>query len=742
MPKRHKPKPSTKPKRRRPATISAAATQAAGPLILEAELTPDDWEHLEAAADESTGQPRIPTFRMVAYRGGVMRPRLSSEMYGDGVVVDLATARVVAGQLPVHYVHDTRDPVGHADTFENDGRQINITGRLSVPGPSTDRIAGGARNGFRWRPSISARGFTLERLLPGQTATVNGRPVRGPAMIARRAEIYEVSFLSVAGDPTATANVSASANPETVPDSPESAPMNFDQFLADCGVNAATLTAEQRANLEAAYQAQYGDDNDEPNPGPGTGNPGLTADEIAEQNRRAAANRARIARIETLCATAGSPTLEVNGAEVDLAAHAIESGMDPRDVELHILRTNRPRGPAVHSRSSDETHNVQAMTAAVLLAGGIPLDHAAFTTQHALFAGVPEFLRRGINDDRRQQIMEAGHRYGAVNMMDLAGDAIELETGNRVRNREDRIRAAASSGSLSTIYSHSVGAALLVGFAEAAGTVGAWTSQEFLPDFKQVERFTEDGEDSLELIEPNGEAAHATSGVSFEYLKVDMYGRQFVIDRYAYVNNNLGLIARKPRMMGQTARRLEEDFAYGVLLSNPTMLSTGRALFNTTDGTLHASHPLSIANGRKAVAYMKKRTDGDKSLDLVPGFALVPAELHDLSVDVFTSATKDSADGNNNALRDHNIRTISTGRLSNGVTHPKTKQFAAGSATAWFTVARDVEVAVRVYLQETGGVPQTRVTPLTQGRWGQHIDISFDFGFGFVTTKGADKFTA
>jgi hypothetical protein len=733
MPKRTTPQRKPPKRSTRTRHLSAAAVRALGPLVLEAELSPDDWSDLQAAEGET---PRVPSFRMVAYRGGVMRPRMMAT-YGEGVVVDLATARVVSGQLPIHYVHDTSDPVGHAETVEL-SNTVTITGKLSVPGPSRDKIVGGAVNGFRWRPSISARNFELERLLPEQTATVNGRRIRGPVLIARRAEIYETSFLSVAGDPTATASVTASHASDSEPQQ-----MTFEQFLTACGLSADTITDDQRETLEAAYNAQYGEAGDNPEtpatPSTPSGNP--VADHLQAMRAEAAIETRRQSRIRQLC-VGDALTIDVAGQPTDLCAHAIETNMDPRDVELHILRAGRARGPAIHSRTSDETQNVAAMTAAVLLASGIPLDHPAMSSPQARYAGVPAFLRASINDDNRQRVMEAGHRYGSVNLMDLAGDAIELDTGQRVRGRENRIQAAASSGSLSTIYAHTVGAALLVGFLEAPSTVGQFSSQEFVNDFKQVQRFNEDAESSLELLEANGEAAHATAGVKFEYLKADIYARQFEIDRYAYTNNDLGLIGRKPRRMGGAARRLEEDFVYSVILSNPTMLTTGRALFNATDGTLHASHALTNANGSKAVAYMMNRMQGDQTLDLRVGHALVPTELHDLSKRIFTSQFVDSAEGTANPLRDHGVMTVASPRLSNGVTHPKTKVFAAGSSTTWYTIARDIEVAVRVYLQETGGVPQVRVTPLTQGKFGTHMDVSYDYGFGFVTPYGADKFTA
>lgn len=753
------PKPKPKRKPRGPNYLSAAAVKALGPLQLEAELAPEDWTNLEAAGED--GQPRIPTFKMRAYNGGVMRPRTSFDMYGEGIVVDLATAKQVPGQLPIHYVHDTRDPVGHAEDFNNDGRSITIAGKLSVPGTSNDKITGGAKNGFRWRPSISARGFKLERLLENQTAAVNGRTVRGPILIARNAEIYETSFLSVAGDPTASATVSASNFQDSQLPTQESNPMTFAQFLAAAGITEANQTQDQLTVLRAAFDAQYGDDEGEeggegsgvtaPKPKPKTpilnaagtdgGNTEDGTNYLQQHRQQLALDTVRCNEINRLCA-GGSYKIKVNGQDVDLQAHAIETGMSANDVELHILRAGRPTGPAIHSRSSDDTQNLDAMTAALFLSAGLALDSPVFTSDQAYAAQVPAFLRRGINDDRRQQIMEAGHRYGSVNLLEFARDAVELETGQRIRNRNDLIQAAASSGNLTRLYSHSVGAALLVGYQEATATSAQWTGVEYLPDFKSVERFRDDAEESLELILPNQEAAHATAGTKFEFLKVDMYGKQYVVGRHSYMNNDLGVLAKKPRKMGATARRLEEDFIIATLLSNPTMNSTGRQLFNTTDGTLHGSHALSSANGSKAISYMMKRTDGEQTLELKVGYALVPTDLYDLAVQIFRSPTKTSSDGDKNALYEHNVMPVGSARLSNGVKHPKTKAFATGSTTSWYTIAKDEEVAMRCYLQDTAGVPQVRVTQLTQGQWGQHIDVCHDYGFGFVSTKGADKFTA
>lgn len=762
MPKR-KTAPKRKPApKRRPKPQPTRLPDELRTVALTAEIGPDDWVDLQAAEGDDT--PRVARFTTTAYTGGIMRPNISIPVYGRGVVLDLAGFRSVPGQVPIDYFHRNEDPIGHCDRVEY-GNSIRAEGVLSVPGESRDKVVQAARDGFRWKTSVdvSADADAVERIPPDQLVTVNGRSLRGPFLLFRRGTVRAITFLTVAGDPNASASVRAALVSDPGTDS-----MNFEAWLKACGLESADLTDEQTVTLRAAYDAQFGEGDGDgdgegegegvqtpvragaANPSPGTGSApqGGNAPQHPPAGDpvtlRAAANQERIERIVSICAAANSPTIEVDGTEVSLSAHAIRHDWSADATELHILRTTRQTGPAVHSHSRGDTVNVQAMQGAVLLASGIALDNPIFGDQSAAAVGVPAFLRAGLNDANRNRLMDAAHRLGAVNLLDMAQDCIEQETGIRHRDRETLIRAAASSANLHEVYSATVGASLLVGYRESARTLERWTSVDEVDDFKAVQRFRDDSEEPLDYLPPGGEAGHATAGAKFETLAVDSYAKQYEITRHDYINNNLGLLSRKPRKMGEAAYKTEENLGYATLASNPTMNSTGRALFNSTDGTLFVTSPLNRANASVLIAAMANQMDGDETIDLMARFALVPTELSDLAVQVFRSPTlgEDGGQGNINPVARHGIQPIPVPRLSNGVRHPKTKTFYAGSDSTYYIVGEGTEGPVRVYLRGSGRAPMVRVTQLTQGKWGTHIDVIHDVGFGFVSTKPVFKVTA
>lgn len=717
---------------------------------------------------------KLPTFDMVAYTGGIMNPQLGGIGYfGRGVVLDLKGWRWVAGQIPLNYQHDRRDPLGHCveRTIANN---VTASGVLSVPGESRDKVTGGARGGYHWRPSVegSPDFEKAERVEAGTTLEVNGRKIRGPFLLLRAGIFTGIGLVTTAGDPNARATVKGALHLSSL--GTESDPMTFEEYLQANGVDQATATETLIATLHASYHAQHGGAStavdDEPEGGTKTvkagkgphvparpntprvpARTGSHAPQIEAgydsdaDNKCRAENVKRCRDITKLCLKAGQPEIEIDGAKVDLEAHAIENDFSAKDVELEILRAGYARGPAIHAHSAEQNTTVEAITCAVLLQAGIPLDSKHFNSAEAASLGVPVQLRAGLNDEGRQRAMEAAHRYGAPNLKEIAADCLRAEGKPVPRDERQFLEAAASSGRLVEVYQATVGAGVLQGFREVVGTVEQWSGVDTVDDFKEVQRFREDLAESLAYLPPNGEAEHTTMGATYETLAVDSFARQWEVGYNDYRNNNLGMIAKQPRKMGQAARRTEDQLGYATLMSNPTMRSTGLPLFNSTNGTLLTNCPLSMANADRVITAMALQNEqvGDDiiTLDLMAKLALVPPQLKAKAVQIFQSAMIGEDDGNGtlNAIAQEGIRALGGPRLANGVSHPKTKSFIAGSTTDWYVFADNIDVAVRVYLSGRGQVPMVRVSPLTQGKWGTHCDVRHESGFAFLSPFGVIK---
>lgn len=714
--------------------------------------TAGDWSNLQAAAgDESS---KVPTCKMTAYTGDIMRPQLTGIGYfGRGVVLDLKGWKFQPGQSAINWQHNRSEPVGHIDKSTVTAKTVECDCTLSIPGEYRDKIVEGAAAGYVWRVSVEGSPDTsqegnVEYIEDGAVIKVNGRRLVGPLLLLRAGTFTGVGFVTTAGDSGATAQVSASLSSLGT----ESDPMTFIAFLAACGLAEANVTAEQRVTLQAAYDAQYVEaeaDDENPETDIKAGDPPkktpplkvappVKIDAVGEQNKQLAANLSRVNKITALCAKANNPEIEIDGKKVDLSAHAIETGMDAKDVELEIYRGSAPRGPAIHSHAGGDVVNPNAMILATLLSAGLPIDSPVFRDPAAIGMGIPSSLRAGLNDESRQRALEAAHKYGSVSLQGLARDALALEGKAVPRDVNGLLEAASSSAGLNQVYRATVGAALLLGFREAARTLDMWSGTDETDDFKEVQRWSEDTAEPLAFLPNGGEADHTTMGAKYETLSVDQYARQAEIGYKDYRNNNLGMIARLPFKMGQSAYRTEENLGYAVLMSNPTMKSTTRPLFNSTDGTDYGSKPLTHDNADFAIAAMSSMTDGDATLDLMPKFALLPPQLLTKGRQIYRSPVigEDGGQGTVNAVAQYGVQPLGAARLGNGTTHPKTKQFQTGSQTTHYLLADGVEIAARVYLSGNNRAPMVRVSQLTQGRWGTHIDVLHIFGFGFLTTKG------
>ena len=759
MPKRKTKRP---PKRRQRPPVQVPDELKAFAISGTAELS--------AAKDDSDdADPMCKSFRMTAYTGGIMRPHLSGGYTGKGVVLDLAGWRFQRGQSAVNWQHDRSEPVGHIESSQIDNRVV-VAGLLSQPCDKRDRIVSADRNGYKWRVSVEGTpDFSkAEQISATETIQANGRRIKGPFLFLRAGEFTGVGFVTNAGDQGATASIAAQL------DGTESMDPTFEEFLEACGVDPTKATKEQRAALQAAYDAQYGtpsgegDENeeieaDEDEGGTLTAQQGRrrpnnqstvrtqrdegtevsrpTAEEVLNaENKARAENARRCKTISRLCAAAdGIEEFEIDGKKVeDLESYAIENNLSASEVELTIYRNSAPRGPAIQAKGGNDELTKQAIVGAVLLEAGVPLDSESYRDPAARSMGVPQFLQADLNSDHRGRVLDAAHEYGDVSMLGMAADCLRMEGKVVPRNREDLIRAAASSANLTDVFQHTIGASLLLGYREAPRTLESWTGTDEVLNFNEEQRHTEDIGETLDHLPQDGEAEHTTFGAKYETVSIDSYAKQAEIGRHHYINDNLGILAKKPRQMGKMAYRTEENLGYAVLLSNPTMKSTGRQLFNSTDGTDYGSTPLNHDNASTLIAAMSSQTEGDAVLDLMAKHALVPPELLDTARQVYRSAFigEDNGQGTVNPIAEHGVMPKGCPRLGVGVRHPKTKAFHGGSATTHYLLAESIEIAVRIYLRGSKRRPMVRVSQLTQGRWGTHIDIVHEVGFAFMTTKG------
>jgi len=477
-----------------------------------------------------------------------------------------------------------------------------------------------------------------------------------------------------------------------------------------------------------------------------------TADPIAESRKAAAAELRRQGEILKRCA-----------AHPAIAAEAIEQGWTPDAAELASLKAALPKSspaqnphnpgynPAVIDGGHDKVCTAEALQAAMLLRSGVALDAKAFNTPRAMFAKVPGWLRAGINDANRNRAMEAGHRFADLSMIDLARECVRLDGKHVPHAQEELFASAFSSGSsLTNIFTTNVNAVMLASYAEAADTTGGWTSTTDVADFKTQERPRVDVGPGLTKLPRGKEADHSSYSDSAESYKIARYARQFAVDEQDMIDDSMNALSDVPRKHAQAAARLRPDLVYAILLANPTLTATARALFNTTDGNLGSSSALASATLRTAVQTMMATRENSVNLNLVPTHLVVPTDLFMLANELVTSQTIIIAGtagsvterGTRNVISDLNLTVVSDARLTNGVTDPSSATAYSGSASTWYlasTLAHTIEVA---YRRGTGRMPMVRSFALDKGKWGMGWDVNLDIGAKALDWKGLRKTTA
>jgi phage head maturation protease len=171
------------------ATIIRAASPTDGPA--RASLAATAPIEIQAAKGEGTR----PTFDIVGYTGAIM----SLEGFFNPVIIDLAGFKAGGQEIPALYLHELDRIVGQTDSVSIDAKGVRLTGTITGDNADATEVLNQARNGFKWRASVGATLHRREFLDAGKKATVNGREVMGPLVIAREAELLEISFVSIGG---------------------------------------------------------------------------------------------------------------------------------------------------------------------------------------------------------------------------------------------------------------------------------------------------------------------------------------------------------------------------------------------------------------------------------------------------------------------------------------------------------------------------------------------------------------
>jgi hypothetical protein len=254
---------------------------------------------------------KVPTFSITpAYNGGP----LFTSRYPQGIIVDLSGLTVNDQAITATINHDDERLVGHVASVKNDGRSVSLAGIISAAGAAADELIESSKRGFPWHASVEARPLeTPEYIGEGEAVTVNGQTFSGPVLVARRAELYGVSFVARGADEKTNVAIAAQQKKQGVRAMEK---ITFEKWCEAIGVTADDWAGNP--DLETRLRAKY----DEA--------VGVTDTQQNEEQAQVTASEMRELRAEIKAAEARR--------------------------ELDVLRASRPLGPSIMASAGNLGH--------------------------------------------------------------------------------------------------------------------------------------------------------------------------------------------------------------------------------------------------------------------------------------------------------------------------------------------------------------------------------------------------
>jgi hypothetical protein len=546
-------------------------------------------------------------FEMDAYDGGLLRVA----GYDAPVVVDLAGLRE-APQVKACYEH--KQVVGHQESVAITSSGIKTRGRLSVDTEETRTIRAAQKGGFKWDASVLVvpdQG-SVDPVPRGQTVRVNNRPVLGPAYIARRGELREVSFVGVGGGSNTRAVVMAASLPSEGIAMSEKADQPAETTPAQ--------KVEDHKPVIAALEAT-------------TKQQAAEIDRLTRESRGNQFNQI-VARYKV--ASLPQPIVAKLDTKADsLRQEFIDGKVTADKVELDIIKASQPEpgtfqpwsGP-IHSKPNDL--NPAAIEASLLRSNGW---------------GETE-LAKHFKPNDIEAALGVDYRYATIgSVMDALIGQRKLALNDRKSNdfiraglRADAdIRASGfSTVSLSGILGNVANKEMLRGYTAVETTWSRFCKVRSVNDFKAHTAYRMDFKGAYKKIGPDGEIKHATLGEGSVSLQADTYGTMIALTRQMIINDDLNAFSELPAQLGRAAAIRLEEAVYVLLLANAgSFFATGNG--NYFEGAATNLQMSSLTTAEQM--FLNFVDSNNKPVLVSPKLLLVGTALKATAEDLYKGAT-------------------------------------------------------------------------------------------------------
>jgi phage head maturation protease len=557
---------------------------------------------ITAAAD---GEKKLPTFSFHGYTGEPM----NLKGFFNPVIVDLAGAQV-ADPITALMNHDDEQIVGQGSaTVDETG--VRATGTVMSEDANAQKLATLSKNGFKWQASIGAAITRREFLEAGKKASVNGREVTGPMVIARESLIDEISFVRRGADSKTSAAVAASRSPGKVTDME---PKFVSWLQANGYADVDGLNAQQLKPLKAQWEAEIASHDTTPR----------------DLNQVFATKKAETQRQSEITAVAqefldDNPFLSAEDiSNVELRAQrAIADKTSAKDFHYDLLvsvQAKQSHGPYRPYIPGSPKLNSRVLEAAVCMAGRLEGHEKMFDDQ-TLQAAHDQF-RNGIG--LKQIFLLCAQQNG--HHANYAGDVtIEAQRAAFGMTAPNRIQAAGFSGlNISNVLSNTANKFLMEGWNAIDMTPMRISAVRPVRDFKQITTVSLTGDLMYDKVSATGEIKHGTLADLTYNNQADTYARMLAITRKDIINDDLGALTAVPRRLGRGAALLLNDIFWTewLVLVSANFFVSGNNNINT------GAADMTLGGLTATETIFMNQTDPDgKPLGIQPAIIVVPTAL-------------------------------------------------------------------------------------------------------------------
>ena len=279
--------------------------------------------HTVAAQDASSDGESLARLRIVANTGALM------EFWDESIAIDVDGVFPHDERgVPILYGHDYRRGIGHSTRIEAVDGDLIIDGVVSRETETARDFVSSARNGFPWQASVSGIIRDSIELDKGESIELHGELIDGPATVATRFELFEVSVVEYGADGRTSSELAARR-----------------QDL--------TLSIKDDKNMDEDKLKKAAEEQ--------------TAEEqLKAQREAAAAELERVAQIKARSL----------GNDEELQAQAIREGWTPDKFELEALRASRVAAPSV--QVPENNVDDKALEIAALRSAGFEINESKY----------------------------------------------------------------------------------------------------------------------------------------------------------------------------------------------------------------------------------------------------------------------------------------------------------------------------------------------------------------------------